>query len=128
MRGSRKPTAMHLVEGTLNVTRHADRANEPKPTGRPVKPKSVRGRASQLWDEYFDIGYWLTEADSQTFALWCRLTAMIEKEFKRVPASMHAQVRAYGASLGFDPVSRSRINIKPKNDEKPDDAKAKFYA
>jgi hypothetical protein len=107
---------MHLVEGTLNATRHAARADEPKPTGRPVKPKSVKGRAGQLWDEMLPTAYWLTEADAQVFANWCRLSAMVERNFKDVPASMHAQLRSYGSSLGFDPTSRSRIKVKP---EKP---------
>jgi hypothetical protein len=126
MPAHRKPTALHLVEGTVNVTRHADRVNEPQPTGKPVRPKFVKGRASKLWDEYAAIATWLTDADSHALALWCGLGAEMEKDLKNMTASRISQWRALGAELGFLCASRSRISVK--SDGKKQNAKDKFYA
>jgi hypothetical protein len=57
-----------------------------------------------------EFAYWLTAADSHTLAMWCRLTAQAEKDFKGFTGSMLSNHRAYGSVLGFDPSSRSRIN------------------
>jgi hypothetical protein len=112
MPNHRKPTHLHLIEGTLNATRHKDRKDEPVLTGKPSKPKFLRGRASKLWDEYVAIGYWLTEADSHAFAIWCSLTAEAERGTAKMTASRLSQLRSYGGELGFSgPGNRSRINV-----------------
>ena len=56
-----KPTHLHVAEGTLNVTRHRNRENEPVVTGKPVKPKSLNGRASKIWDDVVEFAHWLTK-------------------------------------------------------------------
>src|SRR5215475_6589487 len=101
----RKPTALHLVEGTLNATRHKDRENEPEVTGKPVKPRFLKGKASKLWDTYVEIGYWLTSADSHALATWCGLAAELEHDLKNMTASRISQWRALGSALGFMPAS-----------------------
>src|SRR5690349_12037675 len=115
-----KPTHLHIVDGTLNATRHKDRKDEPQPTGRPEKPKGLKGLASQLWDKYSEIGYWLTAADSEALAIWCQLSALCQRSFKKLTPSMLAQHRAYGSILGFDPSSRTRIRPS-KGSDKPED-------
>lgn len=112
MPAHRKPTALHLVEATTNVTRHKDRKGEPVLTGKPKRPKFLRGRASKLWDEYVVIAYWLTEADSHALAIWCGLTAEAERGISKMTASRLSQLRSYGGELGFaGPGARSRINV-----------------
>src|SRR4051812_29320290 len=112
MPNHRKPTSLHLVDGTLNTTRHKDRKDEPVLTGKPAKPKFLRGRASKLWDDYAAIGYWLTEADSHALAIWCGLTAEAERGIAKMTASRLSQLRSYGGELGFSgPGARSRINV-----------------
>ena len=107
----RKPTHLHAVDGTYNVTKHADRVNEPQPAGALVKPKWLKGRAAKLWDEYSSIGYWLTAADSHSLATWCGLAAEISAGLKNVTSSRISQYRALGSELGFLCASRSRINV-----------------
>ncbi len=122
-----KPTFLHAVEGTTNVTRHKHRANEPKPDGVPVKPKFVKGKASKIWDEYVAIGYWLTSADSLVLAAWCGLAAEMEANLKDMTASRISQWRALGSELGFGPSSRTKINASHA-DKKTDNPADKFYA
>jgi phage terminase small subunit len=121
---------MHLVEGTFNVTRHKDRTDEPAVKEPIAKPKSLRGRASKIWDEVMEFAYWLTAADSHTLAMWCRLTAQAEKDFKGFTGSMLSNHRAYGSVLGFDPSSRSHINVGNALGKKTGEKEKtnKFYA
>jgi hypothetical protein len=122
---------MHLVEGTFNATRHKDRVDEPKPTGKVVKPKFLRGRASALWDEYSAIGYWLTAADSHALAIWCGLGAEAEKSIAKMPASRISTWKGLGAELGFLPGSRTRINVGAGLNAPPDtssDQEDEFFA
>jgi phage terminase small subunit len=128
-----KPTHMHLVDGTLNATRHANRKDEPKPEGKPVKPKFLKKgtKAAKLWDEYVKIGYWLTEADSHALALYCGLGAEMERDLKNMTSSRISQFRSIGSSLGFDAAARSRINVGTalgKGKDKSEDKKTgTFY-
>lgn len=123
MSRTRKPTELHLVEDTLNVTRHRDRKAEPKPTGRPVKPAYVKGRAAKIWKQDLAIAYWLTAADARPFAEWCRMSAELETTDK--DPAWRAQWRMIGQELGFFNASRSKINVE-SNGKKKDDSD-KFY-
>lgn len=108
----RKPTHLHAVDGTYRSDRHGDRENEPQPEGKPVKPKFLKGRASEIWDEYAAVCYWLTAADSHSFATWCSLAAELERGVKKMVASRISQMRALGSELGTSgPGTRSRINV-----------------
>src|SRR5688572_24345080 len=123
-----KPTHLHAVEATANATRHKDRKDEPRPTGKPVKPQFVKGKALKLWTEYVRIGFWLTEADSHALGLWCALGAEIEKDVERMTASRISQWRTLASELGFLPASRSRLNGGKEEDSKAQDPSAKFYS
>lgn len=50
MAGRRKPTAELKLHGEYEPSRHGDRSREPQPTGKPVKPKTMKGEASRHWD------------------------------------------------------------------------------
>jgi P27 family predicted phage terminase small subunit len=51
MPGKIKPTHLHLIEGTFNVTRHRKRANEPKPaTSLDQPPEWFTSEHLDVWD------------------------------------------------------------------------------
>lgn len=115
----RKPTALHVVDGTFKPSRHGDvQANEPQPTGALEKPKSLKGRAGRLWDEWAPRLDWLTTVDSPKFAMWCRLSADLDEARSAfdVPAAYISQWRTLGSELGLDPSGRARVGAsgKPK--------------
>jgi hypothetical protein len=126
----RKSRRLHLLEGTLNSTRHADRGDAPQPTGRPTKPQFLAGRAEELWDQFFESGYWLTEVDGPALAAWCHLTVETERSFQDMPASRIAQWRLLGAELGLLPASRDRLavgNAAPWAKARTDPEAAKYF-
>lgn len=127
MPNNRKPTALHVIDGSFRPGRHAARTSEPQPTGSPVKPKYLKGKASRIWDEHVQIGHWLTAADSLALAAWCSLGAEMERKFADMPASRISQWRTLGAELGFLCASRSRINVNSASKAKEDPAE-KYFA
>jgi phage terminase small subunit len=127
--GGRKPlpTALKLVSG--NAGKRKLNKEEPKPTGKPVKPAFVKGRAAKLWEKYAKIGFWLTEADSHALACWCGLAAEMEKDLGRMNSSRISQWRTLSSELGFLPASRSRLHGgKEEDDPKGKDPSSQFYS
>jgi phage terminase small subunit len=126
-RGARpKPTQLHVVAGSYRGDRHAGRTGEPKPDGRPEKPKTLRGRASKLWDQFIARMDWLTWADTPKAQMWCHLQAEYERDPDRMIAARIGQLRNLGSELGFDPAGRARLG-KGKSGEQEDPA-AKYFA
>ena len=111
-----KPTALHVVQGTLRSGRHAGRDDEIQPEGAPVKPTFLKGRAARIWTEYVRICFWLTAADSHVLAAWCALGAELERSVEKVPAARIAQWRGLGGDLGISPAARAKIGAahRPK--------------
>ena len=105
----RKPKPTHLKVITGNPGRRPLNENAPQPTGRPIKPAFVRGRAAKIWAEYVERAFWLTEAESHILAAWCSLTAELEKDIDRMTASRISQWRTLAAELGLTPSSRVRL-------------------
>lgn len=105
----RKPTKLHVLQGTLNATRHRDRIGEPESAGRPVPPQKLGTRERELWVQFIDSASWLGFHDGPTAFLWVTLFA----EYEQIPSKMNAarisQLRAVGGSLGLDPSSRSNL-------------------
>lgn len=127
VRGAKpKSTHLHLVDGTHRKDRH-ERAGEPKPEGAVERPKSLRGRASSLWDQFIARATWLTWADSPKAAMWCHLQAEFEKSPTGMVASRIAQLRALGSELGLDPSSRARMGVIGSKPADPKDPHAKFF-
>ena len=74
-----RPAGLHLVDGTFRPGRHETSESAPNPTGRPIKPKFLKGRAAKIWDEYVERAFWLTDVESHILAVWCGLTAAVER-------------------------------------------------
>ena len=113
---NRKPTKIKEISGTLRKSRQK---NEPKPVVcLPTPPEWLAGEALSEWErvtaELEPLGY-LTRADRGVLVayclLWGELAASARGE-KPLLAALVAQLRAAASSLGLDPVSRGKIDIK----------------
>ena len=103
--------------------------NEPKPEGKPSKPKFLKGRASKLWDEYIPAlnnTRITTFVDAHMFAALCSLMAEFEKNPKEMTASRISQMRGLASSFGMDPSSRSRLSVKDGGESTSDPADKYF--
>jgi phage terminase small subunit len=103
-------TVLRLVTG--NRGRRPIPKGEPMPSGKPVRPKWLRGRAASLWDDVMAFAFWLTVADSYKLAAWCDRQAQFENPQirKRWTAADRREHRSLGSELGFDPSSRARMS------------------
>jgi phage terminase small subunit len=103
------PTWQKVIKG--NPGKRPLPTNEPVATGAPVKPKWLKGRPSDLWDEVLKVAYWLSFLDSYKLAMWCDRQADFED--KRIRSTWNAsdrrEHRSLGAELGFDPSSRAKM-------------------
>ena len=143
----RKPTALRLVHGTRD--KHKNK-NEPMPKGIAQPPDWMSDEAREHWlglsPELEAIGL-LTSIDTQAFAVYCQSYAeLIQAEdellkggrtqttkdgFVRkspwlsVRDEAHKRMMQIGGQFGFSPASRTRIEVKIK-DESTD--KSKYIA
>jgi hypothetical protein len=107
----RKPTSLHLVTGTFNSTRHADR-HEPQVTA-PLgdAPSDWPPQAKAIWQEVVNAipdGV-AGRPDRIIVELTARL--LIETRSKgKFTAAVAAQLRCCLASLGLTPADRSRVS------------------
>lgn len=138
----RKPTHLHLVEGTLNVTRHRARKAEPVPVDDLAAPPAWMDAAQQeTWRyaiKHAPLGL-LKKLDSSVLATWavacCLHQQAVEQIAKlgasgllyRVPSTgtlvqspligvvnRQAAIMIKAASeLGFTPTSRAKVSIEP---------------
>lgn len=132
-----KPTALHILEGTLREDRHADRKREPRGAGPPVKPPTLRGEASAHWDA--QVVEWIKErrvtASHQAaleqmcewWAEWRRLGGGTDEI--KAPGRIYAMGAAFknwfslAKEFGATPVSQARIAADVST---PDDIAAKY--
>lgn len=124
----RKPTALHVVDGTFKPSRHGEiEASEPQPEGQLEKPKWLKQRVGgQVWDEWAPELTWLKRIDSEKFAGWCKLAqAVRERDPFDIPAAYWSQWRTIASELGFDPSGRARIGASGK--PKTVDPTSKFF-
>ena len=125
----RKPTALHVVEGTFNATRHKDRDKEPQPSGKVKKPPFVKGRSAKLWKQYapdLEAKGVLTAWDVDMFGAWCCLMAELQIEPRLFTAAKLSQLRALASEFGLTPPARARL--KTGADEKEKDPAEAFFA
>lgn len=123
-----KPTAFKALMG--NPGHRPLNTNELEPKGEVIVPRFLKARLKRLWNEYAPllIGCGVMKsADVHTFATWCSLAAEFEADAKSVASSRIAQMRALAASLGLDPSSRSRLNVKAPSTGELDRA-AQYFA
>lgn len=124
----RKPTNLHVIDGTHREDRHGKIAEEPKPA--PVKdiapPKWLKPDGRKVWREYaprlYELGL-LTELDVELFAQACALAAAA----RAFPAGSRDHVNAVGAAdkilarFGFTPSDRAKIHVKPQSHDPMDE-------
>lgn len=115
MRGRKpKPTQLHLIEGTLNVTRHRHRlsAEPAAKSGLGAMPAYLSRRAARIWREVARIAFWLGDVDRHKLGTFCSLLAEFESRPQAFPASRIALVRAFGSDLGLTPAARALLALK----------------
>ena len=108
----RKPTSLHVVQGTLRTTRHRDRENEPEilePLGGP--PQAWPIAAKLLWAELGDLvppGV-AGKSDRIIFEVLLRLVAKMREGPEAMTPALAAQIRTACACFGMSPADRSRV-------------------
>jgi hypothetical protein len=112
-RGQRpRPPHLKLVSGNPGKRPIRSRQTDVPFQGGPIeRPPSLRGDARKLWDQYIARAHWLTWADGPKALMWSYLQAEFEKAPGKMIAARLTHLRALGAELGFDPVSRDRMGI-----------------
>jgi hypothetical protein len=111
----RKPTELHVLEGTLR-SRHKDREGEPivlMPLGPP--PKCFQPEARIIWHELVDSippGV-VTKSDRYIVELAVRLVIQMRHSKMGLTPALASQLRACLASLGLTPADRSRVTAPP---------------
>lgn len=105
-----KPTVLKVLEG--NPGKRPLPKAEPKIVGEVERPKWLRGRSVEVWDQYAPIlqriGL-LTIGDVDDFARWCCLTAEHRKNPPKFSVSKHARLDALSGKFGLTPADRARI-------------------
>ena len=128
MARQRKPTALHAIENTTNVTRHRDRAREPKATGSlGAPPSSWKAPGRALWYELrkqIPAGV-ATASDKAAFELLVLLMGHVRAEPADVSPAMAAQLRCALSMFGMSPASRAALSVPPPRGE--DDSGAEFF-
>ena|SRR5215468_3273496 len=120
------PAAVKALRG---VTRGINRQEPVPPTGVPVMPAWLTGRAQGVWQRLAPLCAamgTLTPADVEAFGTLCSLQARLEtaKEERTVLRFANA-VRQYYALFGLEPISRAKIHVaKPEPVSKWDRALA----
>ena len=118
----RKPTKLHMIQGTLRATRHRDRESEPKvsePLGGP--PLGFPAAAKLLWAEvesYIPAGV-ATKADRIMFEVLLRLVGKMREGHEAMTPALAAQIRTACAVFGMTPADRSRVSAPRSPKENP---------
>ena len=118
----RKPTSLHVVQGTLRSSRHRDRQDEPEviePLGGP--PEGWRIEAKLLWAElsnYVPAGV-ARKADRVMFEVLLRLVAKMREGPEAMTPALAAQIRTACACFGMSPADRSRVSAPRLPEDNP---------
>lgn len=125
----RKPSALHAIEGTTNVTRHKDRGREPKAGGTlGPPPESWKAPGRSLWYELrkqIPAGV-ATASDRAAFELLILLMGHVRANPTDVAPAMAAQLRCALSMFGMSPSSRAALSVPPPPRGDDDDA-AEFF-
>lgn len=121
-----KPTALHVLKGTLRAARHANRAYEPKPEAGCEMPAYLRKvkAAGRLWaieaPALIRMGV-LTQVDARAFArlcvLWSWEEAAAQNQRPPLATALLAEIRQLEGQFGMTPSSRVKIKAEPKKPE-----------
>ena len=116
MRGRKpKPTSLHIVEGTLNSTRHADRPAVDYSSSSPVAPFKLDTEMQEVWDYYIGIMPWNKATETDLFLVYCDMAADLRKHIQGIKTkyewkpAMIAQFKSIGAELGVGHVQQMKM-------------------
>lgn len=106
----RKPTHLHVVQGTLNATRHANRSDPEVTTAVGDAPSDWPEPAKVIWTEIVKMvpAGVAGHSDRLIIELCVRLTIQMRSKGK-FTAAVAAQLRCCLAALGMTPSDRSRV-------------------
>lgn len=129
-----KPTAAHILHGTLRSDRHSERIDNSLYSGFPSKPDGLDELASQLWDALEpqlrgsncvkEVDATNLEAMCRYWSLWKRSTASLENgaadEGKEsvINARYWRAFTSLAIRFGFTPADRLRLSQISKGDGK----------
>ncbi len=119
----RKPTALHVLNGTLahDPARFADRAHEPRctdPLGEPLDTMQLDQRAA--WIEIERLAPWLRAADRLAVELAAALLAQFRLTgVAAFPPPLLTRLETMLGRLGLTPSDRSKVTMpqapRPEN-------------
>lgn len=119
----RKHTALHIVEGTYNSKDHENRQGEPEQSGQLYKADMLidsddplMKRAAEYWDKLAPMAWYLSDIDSEHFAIYCCLLAEHERDKDRMQSARVSTMRSIGNDLGIG-ASRSKFNTSGKKEK-----------
>jgi P27 family predicted phage terminase small subunit len=146
-----KPTHLHLVEGTFNVTRHSKRLkSEPKPVGNLHEPPQwFNDGQREVWAyglRHAPMGL-LKAIDLSTYVAWCvacdthrqaaehlakmgvkgllapasRGSGLIQSPLVGIMNRQALIMLKHASELGFTPVGRARVAVDPTAEVNPFD-------
>lgn len=117
----RKPTELHVVEGTHRKDRHGPLKSplaHLEPLGPP--PADWKPDGKLLWNELaaqIPLGV-ATKGDRLAFETLCRLVMRMRVDKAPTPA-LAAQIRAYCALFGLSPSARATLAPSPTDPDNP---------
>ena len=123
----RKPTVLHVLQGTVNATRHAERINEPViAAGTGDAPEYLDALAAAEWDRITAPEVWgrvVTAADRSALIDYCVLHSRMVQDAQGVrlmTASERQQLQSLRVQMGLTPAARSKVAApapeKPKSE------------
>jgi phage terminase small subunit len=123
----RKPTKLHVIQGTARPDRMQSREREPQPQGLLGQPPAwLLPDAKKLWaeiaDSYGTEGV-LTQLDRSQLAIYCQMWARWmaserARPYVPMPATQVQTMTSIGAKLGLNPSDRTRLKapVAPERD------------
>ena len=119
----RKPTQLHVVQGTGRKCRMEKRKNEPRPDGEVGNPPAFLTKKQQAaWRELVgnSAAGVLTISDRVTLEMAACLLAEYRRKPDAMPATRMTLLERILAKLGMNPADRSRISVtSPEKGENP---------
>jgi len=116
----KKPTSLHVLQGTYQKCRHEGNSDIEASVGQPEKPDWLTGQASKEWDKTIEVlseaGY-LAKTDSMALATYCELVAEFSANPPDFPAGKLGQLRLLMADLGMTPSARAKMPVQKDDDE-----------
>ena len=112
-----KPTAVKERNG--NPGRRPLPKNEPKFSGTAVRPRWLTLAARRVWEDLAPISAkvgLLTEGDGEAFGMLCTLASEFRSDAAGMSANRISRLDALMQRFGMDPGSRTRIQVRTKDD------------